>query len=222
MTTLRELRAGALLHILVALLIHGPSTNDELRRLTGWSSESIHDALDVLKREPFELVAAYPNGRWPTWSLTSHAEQVFPSLWRMSPLNADSTGSSGSSLTITPKNLQLLPPMSPLEADSSSTDPPPEAQTITDQLTRLGCTPRRAAKAINAALRRGEQPTPISRRISQITAYIDTQHTIRYPGEYAAQFIEAGAQLPDLPATGQDYSGYRPYLATNSEEEERG
>ena len=216
MTTLRELKTGALLHVLVALLIHGPSTNDELRRATGWSAEAIHDALDLLKRAPHELVMPVPNGRWATWTLTAHADQLFPNLWKMSPLAADSACSS-SSLELDPPEESKLPllPVSPLAADSTIAD------TLINQLTRLGATPDQAARAITAALKRRETTTQIATRITHLAQYARENRTIHNPGQWALDYIASGCALPEITHTGaRDYSGYRPYLATGGDEAE--
>ncbi len=220
--TLRELKQGALLHVLIALLIYGPGTKDDLRRRTGWSAEAVADALDVLTRAPYQLVAAYPGGRWPMWAPTAQAEQLFHSLGKVSPLPADSNG-GGSSYLIKNQEVEssLLLPVSPRPADSNhppvdnSVENPLSGQLVINQLTSAGCPPKRACSVINAALKRGERPADIAQRITHLRQWVQHQR-FQIPGEVIAQYIESGAELPNLPpATDgtRDYSGYRRLLA---------
>ena len=96
----------------------------------------------------------------------------------------------------------------------------PETAPLLDQLTRLGATPDQAARAITAALKRREPTTQISHRIAQLAAYAKENRTIRNPGQWALDYIATGCAPPEITPTARDYSGYRPYLATNSEDED--
>lgn len=90
MTTLRELKEGALLHTLVALLMFNrPARKDEVHRKTGWSDEAIQDALDVLSDPEHNLVLRLPNGRHALWMATARARQLLLPLTEALPLSDD-------------------------------------------------------------------------------------------------------------------------------------
>ncbi len=77
MTTLRELKQGALLHTLVALQLLGePVSIKRLVEETGWSADKIREALEFLASPRRGLVTAVAHGRHRLWALTAGAEGV--------------------------------------------------------------------------------------------------------------------------------------------------
>jgi len=223
---LRDLSQGALLHVVVALLA-GPMKAEQIARKTGKSHETVQRALEILDSE-FKLVTAVPDGRWPIWSLrdTSQLELPLPdrSAVELSPASTeDSTGlstqisnsarsSSGLTVDYESKNLQL-----PVSTQISTST---EGQAVINRLTRLGATPGQAEKAITAALGRNESLATISQRIAALAEYAADHRTIHNPGQWALGYITSGCDLPEGRRTAaSDYSGYRPYLATEVDSE---
>ncbi len=229
---LRDLSQGALLHVVCALLA-GPMKADQIVRRTGKSPESVQRALAVLADE-LDLVTGVPDGRWPIWSLrdTSQFQLPLPGLLgrpdmdispepvdnspELTPQISESARSSSSLNHNPPESSKLLLlPVTPQISES------PGAPRLIDQLTRLGATPDQAARAITAALKRREATDQISDRIAQLAAYAKENRTIRNPGQWALGYIATGCDLPEItPTAARDYSGYRPYLATSSEDED--
>jgi hypothetical protein len=225
---LRDLSQGALLHVVVALLA-GPMKADQIARKTGKSPETIQRALAALDQE-FHLITAVPDGRWPVWSLrdTSQLALDFPNGLKAvddpagsspgEPANIGVNGSGGSfgkNQAESVKPLRLPP--TPQISESTSGD------LLISQLTRLGATPDQAARAISAAFKRRESTATISQRIAHLAEYAAAHRTIRNAGQWALRYIATGCDLPvDVHTAGPDYSGYRPYLATGDDEEEKG
>jgi hypothetical protein len=224
---LRDLSQGALLHVVVALL-SGPMKADQIARKTGKSHETVQRALAALDSE-FGLVTAVPDGRWPIWSLrdTSQLELGLPRLLEEDESPAGPVDNSinlttqisksatrGRSLTQPSQQETLLPPpLTPQIAESLT------GTVLISQLTRLGAHPDQAAKAITAALKRKETTTAISQRIAHLAQYAADHRAIRYPGQWALDYISTGCDLPvDARTAEPDYSGYRPYLAAPDDE----
>ncbi len=199
---LRDLSQGALLHVVVALLA-GPMKAEQIARKTGKSPESVQRALAVLDSE-FRLVTAMADGRWPVWSIRDRSQIELP-LPGLIAEPVDKPAVSGDETAC----------LTPQISES------PTGSLLINQLTRLGAHPNQAVRAINAALRRRESVIHISQRIAYLAQYTQDHRSIRNPGQWALGFITTGCDLPeDERTSASDYSGYRPYLA--SEEGEKG
>jgi hypothetical protein len=228
---LRDLSQGALLHVVVALLA-GPMRAEQIARKTGKSPDTVRRTLATLDSE-FGLVTSVSDGRWPIWSLRNtsqlelelanrpdpdpvdNAPAAVDNSAELTPQISGSTCSSSSFDSNLDISSKLLLPATPQISGSSAGD------LLISQLTRMGATPGQAIKAINAALKRRETTPLISQRIARLAQYAADHRTIRNPGQWALGYIASGCDLPaDLHTVEPDYSGYRPYLATNTEDAE--
>ena len=235
MVKLRELKDGALLHVLVGLLRHGPCKKAHLGIKTGWSPEAIQSA------DPdYGLVYCMPNGRWPIWGLTPAGHQMFlptdavrlPEI--LIPLPAGSDGSSSGSYDSERGSIDtpLLPPVIPLAAGSLSTAvdnfaPPPAVEALVQMLLQLGCPRDRARPAIAAALHRGQEPGQIAQAIvacKQFAASPEGRRFIKTPaGFWAAACLTDGRAIPEVPLDADDprrFDSYRKLLNRDGDEEE--
>jgi len=239
LTSLRDFKQGALLHVLVALIRFGPSGKDRLHRKTGWSDEAVQDALDVLMDADYNLVIAMSQGRWPIYAATATARQLFLPLEQImvTPLPAESgRGSSGlihESDSDSDSHIPLLPPVTPLPAESdagfptglagfSTASPQPDRQpfgpevaALVGLLKALGCSQDRAIACVTQALNRGESAAAVAEKITSGRAYAASPagRGIHRPGYWLAACLADGRAIPQPPPDLDEhrYDGYLEY-----------
>lgn len=184
MTTLRELKQGYLLHVLVALAFLGkPATKTELADEIGCSREAVHDACRILSRPEHNLVISLPNGRWPLFALTANSRRLLGQAAdndyvAMTPLPAESGVHSPTATTVlmikdlTVDNLPAEKLM-PLPAASS----PHNASNFADETARVLCalggvTYPVALDAVQTALEQGDTQADVLSQIEQWSGWI--------------------------------------------------
>ena len=132
MNTLRDLRQGALLHVLVALLAARPRalSKAQLADETAWSHERIEDATRILA-ERFGVIIPVPNpgSKWPRWQLAPNAHLQLPLILAFTPgpVSAGIAQSTSSSSSYEDSLIEesfteqlLLPPVSAGIAQSTT------------------------------------------------------------------------------------------------------
>lgn len=219
MTSLRELKEAALLHVLIGLFLFGrPARKDELHRKTGWSDEAVQDALDVLAGPEMNLVLCLPSGRHPLWDLTAAARQMLLPVM-VTPLPAESDG--GGSGLIDPSVLEnqltttttgLTPP--PAESNDHKAELSTAFPHLVGYLAELGCSLGKARVAVSAALSRGETPRDLAQKIVDARRYVERPGgwRPRQPvGFWIAACLADGRAIPAAPRSGDDLSGYDAY-----------
>lgn len=233
MTTLRELKNGALLHTVMALWMIGePAKKQDIRRKTGWSDEAVQDALDVLSTE-MGLVLCLPDGRHPRWALTAQARQMLLPLnpnalepgTNLTPLAAESDLDGESLFSLKPGSLNGTQ-LSPLGAESAGgssgfniktlnlinttttteLSPPGAESDLIAALKELGCSETRATQAVSAALSRGEAPEHVAKKIADGKLYLATPRArgIFQQGAWLAACVADGRGVPAVPAPPPD------------------
>jgi len=190
MTTLRELRQGCLLHVLVALAILGrPATKTEIADEIGFAGDAVEDACRILSRPCHNLTIALPNGRWPLWALTPSSKRLLRQAAdndyvSMTPLPAESGVHSPTATTVLMIKDHLvdnLPAekLTPLPAESL----PHKVETFgpnvsfADDTARVLCklggvTYPVALDAVQTALEQGDTQADILATIEQQSGFI--------------------------------------------------
>ena len=209
MTTLRELKQGYLLHVLVALAFLGkPSTKTELADEVGCSREAVEDACRILSRPEHHLIIALPNGRWPLYALTANSRRLLGQAAdndyvAMTPLPAESGVHSPTTATVLSINhgpVDNLPAenLIPLPAASS----PHNNTAFADDTARVLCalggvTYPVALDAVQTALEQGDKQADVLSQIEQWSGWI-TAHApeaIATMGLSIAKNLKNGDQL---------------------------
>lgn len=199
MTTLRELKQGALLHTLIALLLLGkPTGKDAIRKFNGWSDEAVQDALDVLEVAPYGLVVAIPNGRHPLWALTATAKQMLLPVGQalpapyvaLTPLAAESGVHSPTTTTDLNKPPLLdQERLTPLRAESD--------YEFADATARLLCKLggvlyHDALAAVNLALEAGDTQADVKEQIKAWSGWLGARGLVEGMGASIARNIRNG------------------------------
>lgn len=219
---------GAPLSILAALFGLGrPAGVQEICRLTPYSSHTTAEkALAKLAGLGLVVRLAYRGG----WQLTGLGRQL-PFFGPEGELSTDlSTGhvdnllpapSEPADLPNNGKSLAILASgagsgggyTSSLDSIKTTTTPPLATNwqvALVQQLLALGgLSPARAERAVGQALERGELPAAISAKIAAAAAYIHSRagRSLRFPGAWAAGFVERGFDPPAPPTHAADDTG---------------